>query len=71
MSAVNKIKQKGQNMKVAEIKSIIGSLSRSQGFYGRLWRDLEENEGWGELARAATKAGCKTELDFILFLEGG
>lgn len=56
-------------MKVKEIKAIIASLSRSQGFYGRLYRDLEESKGWGELARAARKAGCKDSLDLILFLE--
>ena len=56
-------------MKVKEIKAIIASLSRSQGFYGRLYRDLEESKGWADLARAARKAGCKDSLDLILFLE--
>ena len=56
-------------MSVNEIKSIIGSLSRSQGFYGRLWMSLDESDGWEELAEAATEAGCTSELDFILFLE--
>ena len=56
-------------MTVAELKSIIGSLAQSQGFWGRLWRDLDASNGWDTLAEEATKAGCRTKLDFILWIE--
>lgn len=54
---------------VTDCKGIIGSLARSQGFYGRLYQQLEENDGWGELAAAARKANCHDSLDLVLFLE--
>lgn len=57
-------------MTVKQIKSTVHTFARSQGFYGRLARDLDESKGWGELARAATKAGCTDDLSFILWLEG-
>lgn len=58
-------------MEVDEIKSIVWQFAQSQGFYGRLGRDLDESDGWEELARKATEAGCKGTLSFILWLEGG
>lgn len=58
-------------MTVEEVKSIIYGFAQSQGFYGRLARDLTENNGWGRLAQQATRAKCTTELDLVLFLEGG
>jgi hypothetical protein len=58
-------------MDVDEIKSIVWSLAQSTGLYGRLGRDLDECDGWDEIARRATEAGCKSEMDFILWYEGG
>lgn len=56
-------------MSIKQLKSIIGSLSRSQGFYGRLYRDLEENNTWKELAKITKKENIKTSLDLVMFLE--
>jgi hypothetical protein len=58
-------------MDAEEIKGIVWGLAQSQGFYGRLGRDMDESDGWEQLAEAATKAGCKDEMDFILWIEGG
>lgn len=58
-------------MDVEEIKSIVWGLAQSQGFWGRLGRDLDESNGWEQLAKDATAAGCHEELDFILWIEGG
>ena len=58
-------------MNEEQIKSIVLSLARSTGLYGRLARYLDECDGWGEIARQATEAGCKDDMDFILWYEGG
>lgn len=58
-------------MKTDEVKSIIYEFAQSQGFYGRLARDLEESNGWGRLAQCATRAKCTTALDLIRLLEEG
>ena len=58
-------------MDVEEVKGIVWELAQSQGFYGRLGRDMDESDGWEQLAEEATKAGCKGTLDFVLWIEGG
>lgn len=58
-------------MTVQEVKSIIYEFAQSQGFYGRLARDLNESNGWGRLARQATRKKCTTDLDLIRLLEEG
>ena len=63
-------KSKSRVFTVADAKSIVGSLAHSQGFYGRLWEQLEESRAWGKMVRAARKAGVKDEMDFILWIEG-
>lgn len=54
---------------VDDVKGIVAEFAQSQGFYGRLYRDLEETDGWGRLAEAANAAGCADTLDLILLLE--
>ena len=54
---------------VADCKSIIKTLARSQGFYERLWNHLMENNLWGEFAHAATKANCHDGCDLVLWIE--
>lgn len=54
-----------------QLKSIVYGLARSTGLYGRLARDLDENDSWDELAKQATLAGCVSDLDFITWWEGG
>lgn len=56
-------------MTVKEIKAIVFELARSQGIYGRLAARCTEHKTWALLARAATRARCKTTLDFVLFIE--
>lgn len=58
-------------MTTEEIKGIVWGLARSQGFYGRLGRDMDETDGWDELTEAANKVGCKDTLDFVMWIEGG
>lgn len=55
---------------VEKVKEIIWEFARSQGFYGRLGRDLDDSNGWEKLTEAANKAGCTSSLDLILFIEG-
>lgn len=58
-------------MTTEEIKGIVWDLARSQGFYGRLGRDMDETDRWDELTEAANEAGCKDTLDFVMWIEGG
>lgn len=61
--------QRINKMSIKQLKSIIGSLARRQGFYGQLYRSLEENNNWKELAKITKKENIKTSLDLIMFLE--
>ncbi len=56
-------------MKFEEAKGIIAELSRSQGFYGRLLRDIEEFTK--EQKKAFTKfvKPLNSDLDLILAIE--
>ena len=56
-------------MTVKDCKAIVGSLARSQGFYGRLWEHLTENKLWGKFARDATRGKCRDSLDLVLWIE--
>ena len=49
-----------------KILEIIKGLSKSQGFYGRLLRQIQEEPG---ILDYLAKQNFKTELDLILFLE--
>lgn len=50
--------------------NILVSLSRSQGCWGRLLRDLEENDAIEDFKEWVEKKQFETELDLILCLEG-
>ena len=61
-------------MKRNELINLIQGLSMSQGFYGRLLRDLielkeEDPDNYEQLMTLWEKENFKTELDFILYLE--
>lgn len=57
-------------MKRGALLDIILSLACSQGFYGRLLRDLRENPEWAEeFWKAAEAQNFRTDLDFIVWLE--
>lgn len=61
-------------MKEAQILETIEKLSRSQGLYGRILRDLEEMQKndpdtYKETIELLEKQDFKTELDLILYIE--
>lgn len=56
---------------VEEVKSFVRSMARSTGLYGRLARDLDENDAWEAFTDGANEAGCKDTLDLVLWWEGG
>lgn len=57
-------------MKREQILNVFKSLAMSQGFYGRLLRDIRENEEWGEdFLTALEERNFGSELDLILAIE--
>jgi tRNA G26 N,N-dimethylase Trm1 len=59
-------------MTAEQTRDIILSLSKSQGFYGRLYRDITENRTTEEADEIFEELGkdCKDVLDLIFKLEG-
>ena len=62
-------------MREKELLNIIIELSYSQGFYGRLYRELmeikeQEIETYKEIIKEWESQNFTTTLDFILYLEG-
>lgn len=59
------------NMTAEQTRDMILSLSRSQGFYGRLYRDITENRTKEEADEIFEELGkdCKDVLDLIFKLE--
>lgn len=58
-------------MSFEEALEIIDDLSYSQGFYGRLKRDLIAMDEESQKQFEKSIKDCKTSLDLILWLEGG
>lgn len=61
-------------MKINDILEAIYKLSLSQGFYGRLLRDLIEirdndAEAWQSVVNELEKQHFKTTLDMVLYFE--
>ena len=56
-------------MTIKELKNIISSLARCQGFYSRLYRDLEEWKNWGELKDYCNKNKINNAVDLCIALE--
>ena len=53
-----------------QILDVFRSLACSQGFYGRLLRDIYEDEEWGNAyLKHLEEQNFSTELDLILFIE--
>ena len=54
-----------------EVMGVFGMLARSQGFYGRLLRDLNAHEAAGEdLTPFFDKfKGCKDAVDVVMVVE--
>lgn len=53
------------------LKHTIGMFAQSQGFYGRLYANLEEGDGWKDMARAALADGVNLadDLEIVMWLE--
>lgn len=53
-----------------QILDVFRSLACSQGFYGRLLRDIYEDQEWGiAYLNHLEEQNFRTELDLILFIE--
>ena len=59
-------------MTAEQTRDMILSLSKSQGFYGRLYRDITEDRTYEEAMEVFEELGkdCKDVLDLIFKLEG-
>ena len=58
-------------MKRQEILNVIIRLSYSQGFYGRLLRDLRSDEdAANEFFEECERQNFKNAVDFVMWLEG-
>ncbi len=51
-------------------KDWIDTLSHSQGFYGRMYRDLEENNNWDEFVDILNNNNVRDMLDMVMLIEG-
>ena len=60
-----------EGMKMDEILGLIKSLSKSQGFYGRLLRDIEElsSEDYDRLAKELEGQNFQDDLDVVFYFE--
>jgi hypothetical protein len=63
-----------KTLKMNDILGIIEDLSRSQGFYGRLYERLlelqeEGGENWDNVVETFERQNFKDTLDLVLFLE--
>lgn len=60
-------------MKFEEVMLLIRNLSKAQGFYGRLLRDIKELnvDGLEKFKKFIEEKNFKNDLEFILFIEGG
>lgn len=53
-----------------QILDVFRSLACSQGFYGRLLRDIYEDQEWGiAYLNHLEEQNFRTELDLILYIE--
>lgn len=61
--------QKKELLKVATVKSWVASLACSQGFYGRLYNQLDENGAWEAFTIELRKSNVNTMLDMVMVVE--
>lgn len=52
------------------VRDWLQSLARSQGFYGRLLRDLDEGDIWEDFIAELREHGVKEPLDMVMLIEG-
>ena len=60
-------------LSLEDVIRLITTLSHSQGFYGRLLRDINEmdEEGIEKLRKVIKEKKFKDNIEFILWIEGG
>lgn len=60
-------------LSLEDVIRLITTLSHSQGFYGRLLRDINEmdEEGIEKLRKVIEEKKFKDNIEFILWIEGG
>lgn len=65
-------KKEARNMGVADLILLCKQLAQSQGFYGRLLRQLQEadDDALNEIDKTMLKHKFKDTLDVVLWLEG-
>lgn len=54
---------------VEQVKQWVSSLSNSQGLYGRIYRDLSDNDNWESFVDILNQEKVKDQLDMILLIE--
>lgn len=52
------------------VKAWVQSLANSQGYYGRLYRKIDEDNLWDEFVDELNNAHVKTAFDMVMLLEG-
>jgi hypothetical protein len=52
------------------VRSWIENLAGSQGFYGRLLRDIDAGDHWDTLVSELNERGVKDPVDMVMLLEG-
>lgn len=63
--------QKENKMITVDIaKDWIETLSNSQGFYGRMYRDLEDNNNWDKFVDILNNSNVVNMLDMVMLIEG-
>lgn len=75
MSSTGQVHDLNDGMKMQQIMNTIHNLSKSQGFYGRLERDildLKKNDraSYNQLRKEWESKKYKDAVDFIIDLEG-
>lgn len=61
-------------MDIEQIMAAIRSLAQSQGFYGRLYKNMKakqanDPEQWGEIVETLEAQNFKDTVDMIMFFE--
>lgn len=65
------VKRINESMSFDDVYDLISSLARSQGFYGRLKRDIDslDEEDYCEFAQMIEDQDFQDDIDVILFFE--
>lgn len=62
-------KSRRQTMTAKQIQTIIGSLAKSQGFYSRLYEQINSDNGWEKFAEEAVLSGITDIADLVNWIE--